>query len=113
MFRMTKRRQAVQGFYALLPSEYPAQHVGWRPPYMGTKSNVGKHIAGWAQLAVEEVLVPPPASAAPSALRTYLQLLAEAYRRTLQLADRLHDAGGADVNTKVQNLCRSAAAALA
>ena len=52
------------------------------------------------QLAVEEVLVPPPTSAAPSVLRSYLQLLAEAYRRTLQLADKLHDAGGADVKTK-------------
>ncbi len=60
-----------------------------------------------AQLAVEEVLVPPPESAAPSVLRSYLQLLAEAYRRTLQLADRLHDAGGADVKTKAR-LDRSA-----
>ena len=57
-----------------------------------------------SQLAVEEVLVPPPASAAPSVLRSHLQLLAEAYRRTLHLADRLHDAGGADVKTKARGM---------
>ena len=49
--------------------------------------------------------MPPPPTAAPGVLHTFLQLLAEAYRRTLQLADKLHDAGGADVKTKVRG-CR-------
>ena len=51
--------------------------------------------------------MPPPPTAAPTVLRTYLQLLAEAYRRTVQLADRLHDAGGADVKTKVSAATRT------
>ena len=46
--------------------------------------------------------MPPPPTAASGVLHTYLQLLAEAYRRTLQLADKLHDAGGADVKTKAR-----------
>lgn len=57
------------------------------------------------QVALEGLLVAPGPGAPPEDLQQYLQLLAEAYRRTHALAAQLQPIAGPECNTAVQHSC--------
>ena len=54
------------------------------------------------QVVLEGLLVAPGLGAPPQELQQYLQLLAEAYRRTHALAAKLQPVAGPDCNTAVR-----------
>jgi hypothetical protein len=54
------------------------------------------------QVTLEELLVVPGPGEPPEALQQYLQLLAEAYRRTHALAAKLQPIAGPSCNTSVR-----------
>ncbi len=64
------------------------------------------------QVALEGLLVAPGPGAPPEDLQQYLQLLAEAYRRTHALAAQLQPIAGPECNTAVQHSCHPSCPAL-